>query len=101
MGLFRPLRHSKRNQRRLRLRHRRTGKPTRQTPARVPRIRMFQRIQMAPENSDKTIKITLDDLANVSAPDWNVAPALPAAAGAKVYGSINEPTDPRTQVAEE
>jgi len=56
---------------------------------------------MAPENSEKTIKITLDDLANVAAPD-NAA-ILPAqtAGGAKVYGSINEPADPGTQVAEE
>jgi len=56
---------------------------------------------MSPENNDKTIKITLDDLANVAAPE---APALlptTQGASAKVYGSINEPSDPTTQVAEE
>jgi len=56
---------------------------------------------MSPENNDKTIKITLDDLANVAAPE---APALlPTSQGAsaKVYGSINEPADLTTQVAEE
>jgi len=51
---------------------------------------------MAPENSDKTIRITLDDLANVAAPDI-VAPATSAPAGGKVYGSINEPADPQTK----
>ena len=55
---------------------------------------------MAPENNDKTIKITLDDLANVAAPELEIAPLAPAG-GAKVYGSINEPADPQTQVAEE
>jgi len=56
---------------------------------------------MPPENSDKTIKITLDDLANVSAPDLNVALPLPASGGARVYGSVNQPADSQTQVAEE
>ena len=55
---------------------------------------------MAPENNDKTIRITLDDLANVTAPDIALPPAL-APAGAKVYGSINEPADPQTPTAEE
>jgi len=56
---------------------------------------------MPPENNDKTIKITLDDLANVAAPE--AVAGLPAAQtpGGKVYGSINEPADPTTQVAEE
>ena len=56
---------------------------------------------MSPENNDKTIKITLDDLANVSAPELDaVAPATQSGSG-KSYGSINEPADPATQVAEE
>ncbi len=56
---------------------------------------------MSPENNDKTIKITLDDLANVAAPEVpTLMPATPGAS-AKVYGSINEPADPTTQVAEE
>ena len=57
---------------------------------------------MSPENKDKAIKITLDDLANVSLPDAaDLLPAAPSAAGAKTYGSINEASDPQTQVAEE
>lgn len=56
---------------------------------------------MSPENSDKTIKITLDDLANVAAPDSTALAPGQAAGGAKVYGSINEPADPQTQLAEE
>jgi hypothetical protein len=57
---------------------------------------------MSPENNDKTIKITLDDLANVTAPDLDaLAPATQSTRGTKVYGSINEPADPKTQVAEE
>jgi hypothetical protein len=55
---------------------------------------------MSPENSDKTIKITLDDLANVSAPAAE-APLAQTPGGAKVYGSINEPADPQPGVAEE
>lgn len=57
---------------------------------------------MPPENNDKTIKITLDDLANVAAPDSGAPLAIGLTAGAaKVYGSINEPADPQTKVAEE
>lgn len=56
---------------------------------------------MPPENNDKTIKITLDDLASVTAPDSDAIAPAPSASGAKVYGSINEPADPQTQVAEE
>jgi hypothetical protein len=57
---------------------------------------------MSPENKDKSIKITLDDLANVSLPGAGaMLPATQAAGGAKVYGSINEASDPQTQVAEE
>src|SRR5215470_4809889 len=56
---------------------------------------------MPPENSDKTIKITLDDLANVQAPEAGAVAATPALAGTKIYGSINEPADPQTQLAEE
>ncbi len=57
---------------------------------------------MSPENNDKTIKITLDDLANVAAPDASAPLAVgPTPGGAKVYGSINEPADPQTKVAEE
>jgi len=56
---------------------------------------------MAPENSDKTIKITLDDLANVAAPELEVPTAGPGGSGTKVYGSINEPADPQSQLAEE
>src|SRR5438552_15299253 len=60
------------------------------------------RIKMPPENSGKSIKITLDDLANVSLPDAGaLIPAAQTAGGAKVYGSINEASDPKTQVAEE
>src|SRR5262249_35124791 len=54
----------------------------------------------APENNEKTIKITLDDLASVAAPELETGLAAPQS-GAKVYGSINEPADPQTQVAEE
>jgi len=57
---------------------------------------------MSPENKDKSIKITLDDLANVSlpAPDAMI-PAAPAPGGAKVYGSVNTASDLQTQIAEE
>lgn len=55
---------------------------------------------MAPDPSDKTIKITLDDLANVSAP-LAEAPAATAPGGTKIYGSINEPADPQLAVSEE
>jgi MFS family permease len=55
---------------------------------------------MSPENSDKTIKITLDDLASVSAPATE-APVAQTQGGAKVYGSINEPVDPQPGVVEE
>ncbi len=57
---------------------------------------------MAPESKDKSIKITLDDLANVSLPDAGaLVPVAQGAGGAKVYGSISEASDPQTQVAEE
>ena len=56
---------------------------------------------MAPETNDKTIKITLDDLANVAAPEAGAIAPMQVPGGAKVYGSINEPADPTTQVAEE
>jgi MFS family permease len=57
---------------------------------------------MPPENKDKSIKITLDDLANVSIPEAGaLLPAVQTAGGAKVYGSINEASDPQAQVAEE
>ena len=56
---------------------------------------------MSPENSDKTIKITLDDLANVSAPELETVAPASQAGSAKSYGSINEPADPATQVTEE
>jgi hypothetical protein len=56
---------------------------------------------MSPENSDKTIKITLDDLANVAAPDNDAVASAQTAGGARVYGSINEPADSDTPVAEE
>jgi len=56
---------------------------------------------MPPENNDKTIKITLDDLANVTAPENDAIAPVQSTGGAKVYGSINEPADPQTQVAEE
>jgi hypothetical protein len=56
---------------------------------------------MSPENNDKAIKITLDDLANVSAPDIEAIAPTQTAGGAKVYGSINEPADPQTHVADE
>jgi len=56
---------------------------------------------MSPENNDKTIKITLDDLANVSAPELDALAPASQSGSAKSYGSINEPADPATQVAEE
>jgi Inner membrane component of T3SS, cytoplasmic domain len=57
---------------------------------------------MSQESKDKSIKITLDDLANVSMPDAGaILPAAGTAGGAKVYGSIHEASDPQTQVAEE
>jgi hypothetical protein len=57
---------------------------------------------MPQENKDKSIKITLDDLANVSIPEAGaLLPAVQTAGGAKVYGSINEVSDPQAQVAEE
>ena len=57
---------------------------------------------MSQDSKDKAIKITLDDLANVSLPDATaLMPAAQTAGGAKVYGSINEASDPHTQVAEE
>ena len=56
---------------------------------------------MSPENNDKTIKITLDDLANVAAPELDALAPAPQGGSAKSYGSINEPADPATQVAEE
>jgi MFS family permease len=56
---------------------------------------------MSPENNDKTIKITLEDLANVSAPELDAVAPTSQSSSAKSYGSINEPADPATQVAEE
>jgi hypothetical protein len=56
---------------------------------------------MSPENNDKTIKITLDDLANVSAPVLDAVAPASQSGSTKSYGSINEPADPATQVAEE
>jgi hypothetical protein len=57
---------------------------------------------MPPENKDKAIKITLDDLASVEVPGLPAAiPAAQATGGAKVYGSINQTGDPQAQVAEE
>ena len=54
------------------------------------------------ENKDQSIKITLDDLAKVSMPEPNaMTSAALAAGGAKVYGSISEASDPKTQVTEE
>src|ERR1700757_3425126 len=60
------------------------------------------RTKRSPENKDKSIKITLDDLASVSLPDASAQlPAAQTAGGAKVYGSISEASDPQTQIAEE
>jgi hypothetical protein len=57
---------------------------------------------MPPDSNDKAIKITLDDLANVAVPDQGVMlPVAPGTSGARVYGSVNEASDPQTQVAEE
>jgi len=56
---------------------------------------------MSPENNDKTIKITLDDLAKVSAPELEAVAPASHSGSVKSYGSINEPADPTTQVAEE
>jgi FtsH-binding integral membrane protein len=57
---------------------------------------------MSPEGKDKAIKITLDDLANLDMPETvALLPAAPTTGGAKVYGSINEASDPQTQMVEE
>jgi Inner membrane component of T3SS, cytoplasmic domain len=57
---------------------------------------------MSPENKGKSIKITFDDLANVAIPDAGaLLPAAQTAGAAKVYGSINEASDPHAQVSEE
>ena len=57
---------------------------------------------MAPENKDKSIKITLDDLASISLPDAETAPPTTQSSGVgRSYGSINEASDPNTQVVEE
>jgi len=57
---------------------------------------------MPPESKDNSIKITLDDLANVSLPaNGAFAPAVQDAGGAKIYGSINEASNSQTQVVEE
>ena len=57
---------------------------------------------MSPENKDSAIKITLDDLANVSLPEnGGLVPAAQMAGSARVYGSVNEASGPQTQVAEE
>lgn len=57
---------------------------------------------MSPENKDKSIKITLDDLASVTLPAADaMIPAAPVAGGAKIYGSINAASDPQTQIREE
>jgi FtsH-binding integral membrane protein len=57
---------------------------------------------MSPDSKDKSIKITLDDLANVEARAVGVPlPGLETVGGAKSYGSINEASDPKTQVVEE
>src|SRR5712672_1463116 len=59
------------------------------------------RIKMPPESKDNSIKITLDDLANVSLPaNGAFAPAVQDAGGTKIYGSINEASNPQ-QVVEE
>src|SRR5438477_220257 len=66
------------------------------------RKRMTERIKMSPENKDSAIKITLDDLANVSLPEnGGLVPAAQMAGSARVYGSVNEASGPQTQVAEE
>jgi hypothetical protein len=57
---------------------------------------------MSPENKDKSIKITLDDLASVSLPAADaMIPVAQPTGGAKLYGSINAASDPQTQIAEE
>jgi len=57
---------------------------------------------MSQDNKDKSIKITLDDLASIALPDAAaLVPAPQTPGGAKVYGSVNEASDPHTQVAEE
>jgi hypothetical protein len=57
---------------------------------------------MSPENKDKAIKITLDDLASVTVPDAGGSlPVAQGAAGARVYGSVSEASDPKAQVTEE
>ncbi|HVO58677.1 MAG TPA: FHA domain-containing protein [Dongiaceae bacterium] len=55
---------------------------------------------MSQDNKDKSIKITLDDLASVAVPQD--APAIPSATAAgKSYGSINAASDPQASVVEE
>jgi FtsH-binding integral membrane protein len=56
---------------------------------------------MSPDSKDKSIKITLDDLANVEARYASVPLPTLETVGAKSYGSINEASDPTTQVVEE
>src|SRR5579863_6102662 len=90
------------NRPRRRLVHKRLNQPHRQRIRSRRHQRMMERTRMSPENKDKSIKITLDDLANVSlpAPDAMI-PAAPAPGGAKVYGSVNTASDLQTQIAEE
>jgi hypothetical protein len=53
---------------------------------------------MSPENKDKSIRITLDDLANINLPEMGEAAAVSSpTSGAKVYGSVSQASDPQTQ----
>src|ERR1700722_11802798 len=57
----------------------------------ISQRRTTGRIKMSPENKDKSIKITLDDLANVSMPDAAALfPAAQTAGQARVYGKISD-----------
>jgi len=56
---------------------------------------------MAPESKDKAIKITLDDLANISLPDPSASVPVQSAVGARVYGSVNQAGEAQAHIAEE
>ena len=55
-----------------------------------------------PNPSEKEpIKITLDDLADVSVPETSIVPAAPHTSGARSYGTITEAAEQLAPVAEE
>lgn len=58
---------------------------------------------MPPDNKDKAIKITLEDLANINAPEISgpLAPPAPPPGAAKVYGRVTDATGEIEQAPEE